>query len=204
MLNSYFQRGVTLVELMISLVIGAVLLSLGVPSFMSWIQNSQIRTAAEAIQNGLQLARVEAVRRNAPVRFQLVTNVTASCALAPVSPSTTSGSWAVSQDDPSAACNIPPSETTAPRIIQVRNTAEGSPNAVVTAETLSLIIFNGLGRVTPVPPGNLDFNITNLTGGNCIGATIAGPMRCLRVSVSTGGQIRMCDPAKPSSDPQGC
>lgn len=191
----HLQRGATLAELMIGLAIVALLFAMGAPSFSSWIQNTQIRTSAEAIQNGLQLARAEAVRRNTPVRFQLVSNVTASCALA-----TAGGSWVVSQDDPSGACTSTPSDTVVPRIIQVRNAAEGSSNAVVAA-TQAVIVFNGLGRVTPVPAGNIDIDITNPAGGAC---AATGPMRCLRIRVSTGGQIRMCDPVLASTDPQGC
>lgn len=196
MLN-LMQRGTSLVELMIGLAIVALLFAMGAPSFSSWIQNSQIRTSAEAIQNGLYLARGEAVRRNAAVRFQLTTDVTASCTL-----STSGGNWVVSQDDPSGACGSAASDTVTPRIIQVRPAAEGSANAVVAAGQ-STIVFNGLGRVTPVPAGNIDINITNPTGGACATSTSAG-MRCLRVRVSTGGQIRMCDPILAGTDPQGC
>lgn len=63
--------GVTLIELMIGVAILGMLLTLGLPSYARWIQSSQIRTAAESVQNGLQLARTEAVRRNAPVNFTL-------------------------------------------------------------------------------------------------------------------------------------
>jgi type IV fimbrial biogenesis protein FimT len=191
------QRGTTLVELLIGLAIIALLFALGAPGFGTWIQNTQIRTAAETIQSGLQLARGEAVRRNATVRFQLTSGVTAGCAL-----STTAGNWVVSQDDPTGACNSAASDTVAPRIIQVRPTAEGSPNAVVAAGQ-STIIFNGLGRVTPVPAANIDIDISNPTGGACATSSVAG-MRCLRIRISSGGQVRMCDPLLASTDPQGC
>ena len=97
----------------------------------------------------------------------------------------------------------------APGIIQMRPGAEGSRNAVVAAGQ-SLIIFNGLGRVTPVPAGDIDIDVSNPTGGACVGvglhATPAGPMRCLRLVVSAGGQVRMCDPAfvYTATDTQGC
>ena len=184
-------------ELLIGLAIVALLFTMGAPSFFKWIQNSQIRTSAEAIQNGLHLARGEAVRRNTSVRFQMTTNVTASCAL-----STSGASWVVSLDDPTGACGATASDTNAPRIIQVRPAEEGTANAVVAAGQSS-IVFNGLGRVVPVPAGNIDINISNPNGGVCATATSDG-MRCLRVRVSTGGQIRMCDPILASTDPQGC
>lgn len=194
---AHSQQGTTLVELLIGLAIIAMLFALGSPAFTSWIQNSQIRTAAEAIQNGLHLARGEAVRRNTSVRFQLTSAVTATCAL-----STTGGNWVVSLDSPAGACNSAPSDTVAPRIIQIRSAAEGSPNAAVAAGQ-SAIIFNGLGRVTPVPAGDIDIDISNPTGGTCATAATDG-MRCLRIRVSTGGQIRMCNPILAATDPQGC
>lgn len=63
--------GFTLVELMITVVIAAILLSLAMPGFRTWIQNAQIRNAAESVQNGLQRARAEAVGRNTNIEFVL-------------------------------------------------------------------------------------------------------------------------------------
>jgi type IV fimbrial biogenesis protein FimT len=65
-------------------------------------------------------------------------------------------------------------------------------------------MFNGLGRVTPVPAGNITIDVTNPTGGTCATIATPAPMRCLRVVVTAGGQVRLCDPAFASTDPQGC
>jgi len=67
--NRISAKGFTLVELMVGLVVIAILMSLAVPSFRTWIQNSQIRNAAESVSSGLQRARAEAVSRNANVEF---------------------------------------------------------------------------------------------------------------------------------------
>jgi type IV fimbrial biogenesis protein FimT len=191
-MNLNRQAGMTLIELMIGIVLLAILLALGAPTFFRWTQNSQIRNAAEAIQNGLMLARAEAVRRNTTVRFQLVTTATNACALDPAGTN-----WVVSLDNPATHCADAPSDTTAPRIIQVRSAAEGSRNAVVNGNGVSLITFNGMGQAS----GAATINVTNPTGGTC---AAAGPMRCMNVTVATGGQIRMCDPARAAGDPQGC
>ena len=200
MLKAQIARGITLIELMVGLAIFAFLLMLGAPSFASWIQNGQIRTATEAIQNGLQIARAEAVRRNMPVRFQLTDSLTNACAL-----STSGSNWVVSLDSAVGACAAAPSADlavpTAPRVIQVRAASEGSTNAVIAADASS-IVFNGLGRVTPVPAGNINIDITNPIGGTC--AAVSGPMRCMRVVVSAAGQVRLCDPRFASTDSQGC
>ena len=85
MLIRLFQRGVTLIELMIGLAIVALVLFVAVPSFGIFLQNSQIRNAAGSVLDGLQLARNEAIRRNSPVRFQFVSNLTSGCALSTTS-----------------------------------------------------------------------------------------------------------------------
>ena len=72
-------RGFSLIELMVGVAILAVALAFGVPSFADWISNMQIRSTAESLQNGLQFARSEAVRRNNPTQFQMVSTVTNSC-----------------------------------------------------------------------------------------------------------------------------
>lgn len=74
MLNAFPKPkplGFSLIELLIGVVIMAILLGLAMPSFQTWLQNTQIRNAAESIQNGLQRARAEAVGRNTNVEFVL-------------------------------------------------------------------------------------------------------------------------------------
>ncbi len=187
------NRGFTIIELMMSILLVSVFLSLGAPSLSRWIQNRQIRNAAEAIVDGLMLAKTEAVLRNTAVRFNLTSSTNDTCTL-----STSGTSWVVSLNDPAGQCDSAPSDTTAPRIIQVRSSAEGSPNAVVNAGAVSAIAFNSVGQSNTTAT----INISNPSGGTCL--SDGGSMRCLRVTVTLGGQIRMCDPARPSTDPQGC
>jgi type IV fimbrial biogenesis protein FimT len=189
--------GFTLIELMITLAVLAIVLMVGLPSMGTWLQNTQIRTSAESMQAGLQLARAEALKRNTTVRFQLVDTMSSACAL-----SATGRNWVVSLSAATGLCNADPSETAAPQIIQKRSSAEGSPNAVVTADAGS-VAFNGLGRAAAGSLTQID--VTNPANGAC--KTPAGnePMRCLRLSVSAGGQVRMCDPAvDDATDPRRC
>lgn len=186
MLSGSRPRGFTVIELMVGIVVLGLLLALGGPSFSQWLHNVRLRNMSDAVLNGLQLARAEAVRRNAPVRFQLVNNLTSSCALSTAGPN-----WVVSMDSAAGACDstnmADDAAPAAPRMIQSRAAGDGSSNAVVAADQSS-IVFNGLGR----PTAPITVNVTNPTGGAC--AASGGPMRCLRVAVTAGGQIRMCDP----------
>lgn len=65
------SAGFTLIELMIVIVILAIMLFIALPNFAVWMQNSQIRTAGEAVLNGMQLARAEAIRRNVNVEMRM-------------------------------------------------------------------------------------------------------------------------------------
>jgi len=61
------------------------------------------------------------------------------------------------------------------------------------------VVFNSLGRV---PAGNVNIDVSSATGAAC--AANGGPVRCLRMVVSPGGQIRLCDPALRPGDAQAC
>lgn len=181
-------RGFTIVELMVGIVLLAILLAMGGPSFATWLQNSQIRNMSESLKDGLQLARAEAVRRNAPVRFQLMNSLDGSCAL-----STSGTNWIVSMDDAAGKCDstnmADAAAPVAPRVIQARPVGDGSANATVSSNASS-ITFNGLGRVTS-PAADVAIDVANPAGGSCL--KDSGQMRCLRVVVGIGGQVKLCD-----------
>jgi type IV fimbrial biogenesis protein FimT len=216
------QGGFTLIEVLIAVIIIGILFSVAAPSFTAMVQNSKIRTTTDAILNGLQLARAEGVSRNAVVRFQLTDSLTNGCAL-----STSTSNWVISLNDPTAKCanapaSPPPGSSAAaspasPYIIQSRPSTEGSTNVTVAGTILNfngtasadvftgLVTFNGMGkRLTPVTTGNTNvvISISNPAGGLC--AAAGGPMRCLNVIVTSGGQVRMCNPALPATNSQGC
>jgi type IV fimbrial biogenesis protein FimT len=174
--NLSYKRGFSLIELMIGIAILAILLSAVMPSFRAWIQNAKIRTAAESLQNGLQLARVEAIKRNEGVSFTLGTL----------------SSWSVQT---MAASGVS---------IQSRSSDEGSSNVIltVTPTGTTTVSFNGLGRIV----ANTDSSLTMTNIEVALPTTLlpANEMRKLKVYISTGGQVRSCDPYFPSTDPRGC
>jgi type IV fimbrial biogenesis protein FimT len=58
------QRGFTLVELMITVAIAAIVLTLAVPSFEWTINSNRLSGSANELVNALHTARIEAIRRN--------------------------------------------------------------------------------------------------------------------------------------------
>jgi type IV fimbrial biogenesis protein FimT len=192
------NHGVTLIELMVGVAIMIILLFLALPNFAIWMQNTQIRTGGEAILNGLQLARAEAVRRNTSVRFQLVDSLTSSCAL-----SATGGNWVVSLADPSGACEVAASDTVAPQIVQKKSGAEGSPNAVVTVAPAgaTIVTFSGLGSVAVKNEDGSD-PITEMKIDS--GAIPAADSRELCIMVNLAGAVRLCDPQVAAGDSRAC
>lgn len=193
------QRGMTLVEQCIVLVIIGILLVLAARSFSAWIQNLRIRAAAESIVTGLQLAKSEAIKRNANVRFSLVTGLGAGCAYLNANSDSSTWHWMLSTIDPVAhSCPNPGSDT---GVIQAASREEGTGNSDIRIKaTVASITFNGLARISSAAT----YQVSRGGTANC-GAE-AESVRCLNVQVSfPGGQIRMCDPAVTSaSDTRKC
>ena len=71
MLSARRSRGFTLIELVVTMAVAAILIVLGIPEFSAWIHDEEIRTTAEAMQNGLRLSEEEALSRNRQVVFAL-------------------------------------------------------------------------------------------------------------------------------------
>jgi type IV fimbrial biogenesis protein FimT len=191
MLSVHRTRGVTLIELMAVLAILSILMLLGIPYYKQVAENSQTRNAAESIQNGLRMARAEAVRRNTRVRLHL----TSQAGLA---------DWIACLPDPGGspnACQPPlPGQAPSPEAVSWWAAKDGAPDVRIAVAGLGAtdvstplattppgnVAFDGLGRAL----GNtfrIDIKHTNAQG-NAVG-------RRLVIQISTAGQVRMCDPS---------
>lgn len=165
MLRAKEIRGFTLIELMLTLTVLGVLLTIALPSFRKLLMNYQIRAHTESILNGLQLARGTAVQRNENVQF----------ILAPA------GSWTVQTESP-----VLP--------IQSRSVGESSAQLVtgILPSTSTTVTFNGLGRVIPNTPASS--SITTIDIDVPTSVMSASESKDLRIRILPGGLIKMCDP----------
>lgn len=203
------QRGFTMVEVAVTMTVMALLLAAAVPSVAGWLRNTRVRNAADAVHLGLQRARTEALRRNVNVTFWLVSGaderiVDNNCAL-----SSAAGSWVISLSNPAGSCATAPSPTAAPGIVETHAVGDGGSGVMVVAQTsaaaaATCVRFNGFGQVvdatTPPAdacrsPGQIaTVDVTHASGG----------ARRLRVVVSGGGGVRMCDRDVAATDPRAC
>jgi len=62
-------QGFTLIELMVTVSVAAVLLAVGVPSFQTTVKNNRLTAAANSLVGALNLARSEAIKRGVFVTF---------------------------------------------------------------------------------------------------------------------------------------
>lgn len=122
------QLGFSLIEAMIVVSIIMILALSGIPSYQNWVRNTQIRTAAESIQSGIQKARSESIMRNTPVSFTLGAN----------------SSWSV-QCVLAAQCGV----------IQSRSNNDGSSSKIITNPTSGSVVFNNLGIKSTTVSGQL-------------------------------------------------
>ncbi len=182
MRGSSRMAGVSLIESMITITILGILIATGLPVISDWLLNSRLRNAAESIQNGLQIARNEAVRCNVPVEFVL-------------DPAYDS-SWTIQFAFPAlpTPCRdaIPVAQWP---IIQSRPAEEGSRNAEVvpTPANATTVAFDGLGRRMAA---NADASavMTRVCADLQPAALAPARTRDLEINIEVGGGVRMCDP----------
>jgi type IV fimbrial biogenesis protein FimT len=194
------QRGFSIIELAVTLVVLGLLITSALPNISSWMRNTKLRNQTESLLAGLQQARNEAVRGNRAMTFWMVNLPTANsldntCAL-----SAAGTSWVVSVGSPEGKCDIAPSASTAPQIVTARVGSDGSSGVSVNGlkadgtTAASSVTFDGFGRAT-----------SGLQIIDVKFATANADDRPLRIEISTSGLTRMCDTkVTTAGDPRKC
>jgi len=172
--------GFTLIELLTVVTVMTIMMFLALPNFNAWLQNTQIRTAGEAILNGLQLVRAEAVRRNVNVELRM----------------DVSSGWTALVAGPGG------------EVIQSRLAGEGSSAALVAItstdpaglDPATTVTFNSLGSVVANADGTKTITEIKIDSP----ALAAADSRELCILIRAGGTVRMCDPQVASTDTRSC
>ena len=156
-------RGFTLIELMITLVIAIVVLSLGIPGIARLKQNSELTTLTNELVSALSLARSEAIKRGDIVKLE---------------PSADWSSWVMKVDDGDADLVGDGDETV------VRLSSKELPAGISVVPEMPRLTFDGMGSFTAF---NTDDNpITD----PCVDLSSPGQERS--VLISTTGNVTSC------------
>lgn len=68
-MNRKNEKGVTLIELMVAISVLAILVTVGVPSFMNLVKDVRMRSSVNGMVTALRVARGEAIKRGTTVAF---------------------------------------------------------------------------------------------------------------------------------------
>ncbi|WP_269533708.1 GspH/FimT family pseudopilin [Chitinimonas sp. BJYL2] len=172
------SRGFTLIEMMVTIALLTIALGIAVPEMRSWLEIRKTRAAAEALLDGVRLARQEALTRNAGVEFRY---------------DSATRTWAIG----CAAVT-----TTCPATIRSREVyrAGNSTSITVNPTGTSILTFTGIGtrRAT-----NADTSapMQLLTASS----TLSSIDQEYAIAITAGGQNKLCDPAVATAgDPRKC
>ncbi len=153
--------GFTLIELIITLAVAAILITVAGPNFLTFIKNNRLTAQANSMVGSLQLARSEAVKRNATVticRSNNPTNVSPTCATGAtgatgttVRPEYWGRGWVVFVDNGAKAGTIDAGEVILQQheALSGGNSLDGTgPSTSTALEMHNVISYGGTGFVT--------------------------------------------------------
>ncbi len=175
------QNGFSLVELMVTIGILAIVLAIAVPSLKSFVLGSRIATQVNDLVGAINLARSEAVKRGGGVRI-CKSSDGVSCASAGTDWAI---GWLVFNDD-----NFNGTVDAGETVIRAYPALTGS-TAVATAGMSGSILFTGLGH----PPATF-------VGGRTLicPSAAADASYCRTVCVNSQGRPRVDTPTQLATD----
>lgn len=175
MRRTFEHRGVTVLELMVTIAVLSILLVVGVPSMLDAAERRRTIAAAEQIYSQLQLARAQSVARSGEVYANFVNGA----------------SWAIGVSD-NAACD--PSDNMPACTLPDVDGANAITQIVSAADYDSVAVSSTAAQITFSPQRATATAATIvITSNGNVGYTIS-------IEVGVLGQIGMCssdaDPAK--------
>ncbi len=160
-------RGLTLIELMVVLVIAAILLTVGLPSLVSFIQSNRVATEISSLDSDLQFARSEAIKQGIPVSVCASSNGT-SC----LGSNTWQSGW-IAFPDPTA------SGTVAAGVTPLRVRQGMSQGDTLTANpAVTAVTYSRDGFAINLPGATVTLTLhtspVNVSATRCLALTLVG------------------------------
>ena len=202
------QQGFTLIEAVVTITVMGILMAVAAPSLSTYSENAKVRAITESFLASAQNARAEAIRSNRAVQIILTSDTPTAANVASATQSNTASNWIVRRDDSVTA-------TPAYIFIEGKNAREssgrsdGTSSVNVSALYSDASVAKGIAFTGSSQTTDLDGTASKRWDVNFSSATAAcapaGPVCCLRVTVSVSGQIKACDPqATAANDSRAC
>lgn len=172
-MNKPTSHGFTLVELIVTLAIVAIVATIAVPSFQEMLTKNRVKGAAEAIYSDMQLARQESIKRNSVISVTFGSN---------------SGGWCYGLDDASGSCDCTAATSAS-------NCTIGSGTTAFSKVVQGATNFNGVALTS----SNITFD--NVRGTATTTGTNTVSVGSYQASVVVGalGSVRICTPSGQTS-----
>lgn len=189
------ERGLTLIELVVTMALFTALFFIAAPDFRVWIDNTRVRTVSEALQNGVRQSQAEAVRRNRTVVFFLTNDEPAL------------GANVVANGVNWGMRTLPLFPGDAAQFIRGGAFSDVAPGVAITGP--ATICFNAAGQqVTVAAEGCAAAQATYDIARQGVFDAVRAERgeRRFRVVATLGGRVRMCDRDKvlSAANPDGC
>jgi len=191
-------RGFSLIELMVTVTLIAILLVMTIPAYGTWTADAHVRAAAESLTNAIRLTQATAVAKGRTGLFALT---------ADAQPSVNSTPAGFAQNWFATLNVLGGSDETKASMGLILKSTEGTQHRV-TVSGPALVCFNALGRQTSLAAAANSLSTACTAADPAVFQVSrdAGASRYFKVLVYAGGRVRMCDAAKAisSADPDGC
>ena len=164
-----YSRGITFIELLLTVVLIAVVAALATPSMLSFIQRNSVLAVSSDLVADLRYARSEAIRRNAAVTL-CASSDQQNCA----GDSAWENGWIVNVD-------LNENDT---MVLRVRDLAESTATITTAGDIEDTLTFNGRGEVVVNGATFSSGAFTVCEGGNADAAArlVVGPSGSVHTS----------------------